>query len=215
MIIGNIHFEDCPPNVICFQGKDISENLIQQCFDLDKNFFEYNYLYESSKMKSLILAHNELCFVFFDIETNKVIGYNFLLLLKKDAFDLYKDSKISYFTFGERDVVNLEKDKEAVLFYLSTAFYINENVYDLLSLSQNCLYYFLTILFQKYKLKVTDVLFDAVNELDLKYINVLKMNYYKKTPYNSKIYIKEFFPKKFYPYAIFSDRLEQMYNLKN
>ena len=214
MIIGNVHFEDCPPNVICFQGKDISEKLIQQCFNLDKEFFEYNYLYESSKMKSLILAHSELCFIFFDIETNKVIGYNFLLLIKKNSFELYKNGEISYFTFGERDIVNLEKDKEAVLFYLSTAFYINENVYDLLSLSQNCLYYFLTILFQKYKLKVKDVLFDVVNELDLKYVNVLKMKHLKKTPYNSNIYIKEFYPKKFYPYAVFSDSLEALYNSK-
>lgn len=215
MIVGNVHFEECPPNIICFQGQDISEKLINQCFDLDKKFFEYNYLYESSKMKSLILAHNELCFIFYDIETNKVIGYNFFFLLKKESFELYKRGDISYFTLGERDIANLEKDKEAILFFLSTAYLANKNVYDLLSLSQNCLYYFLTILYQRYQLKVISTLFDVVNELDLKYVNVLKMNFYKKTPYNSKIYLKEFSPKKFYPYALFADRLEEMYRIKN
>ncbi len=214
MLFSDFHFPDCPKNIICFHGDNITENLIEQCFKLDDEFFSEAFLYERSKMKDLILNHNELCFIFFDLEQNKVIGYNFLVLLKDSSYDLYLNGNISYFTMGEIDFAKLGKDKSATLFYLSTAYAVGNKIPSLQSFSQNCIYYILIDLYKKFQIKISNVLYDVVNDFDLKYVTVLKMNFYKNTKYNSKIYTLKFIPKTFYPFAQNANLLQYLYENK-
>lgn len=211
MIISDYHFPECPKNVICFQGENITDSLIEECFKLDNNFFDEKYLYNRAKMTKLIKKHSELCLVFYDLEINKVIGYNFLFLLKNSSYELYKKSAISYFTMGEIDIADLKKDKTATLFYLSTAYTQNDKIVDLLSLAQNYIVFLLTNLKNRYGIKITNLLFDVVNEFDSRYVSILNLEYFKDTAYQSKIFTKVFNPTTFYPYAIYTDRLVEAY----
>ena len=68
LILNSFHFEECPKNVICFQGEHISEDMIEKCFLLDNDFFNLKYIYDRDKIKRLILSHSELCFIFYDVE---------------------------------------------------------------------------------------------------------------------------------------------------
>lgn len=212
MIFSDYHFQDCPKNVICFHGENITESLIDKCFELDDEFFNQSYIYDRDSIKEMILNHSELCFVFFDLESNKVIGYNFLLLLKNTSYELYKQCEISYFTLGEIDIVNLLQEQTGTLFYLSTAYSISNKVYDLLSLSQNCIYFILVQLYKKYRFKVNQVFFDVVNDFDLKYVSCLSLDKIKITRYQSKIFAKNFIPKQFYKYAKYSTLLQDLYD---
>lgn len=212
MILNSFHFEECPKNVICFQGEHISEDMIEKCFLLDNDFFNLKYIYDRDKIKRLILSHSELFFIFYDVEKNMVIGYNFLFLLKQESFELYKAGKISYFTMGEIDIADCKKEKTAVLFYLSTAYSKNDKILNLLGLSQNCIVYMIAKLNSMYNLKISDVFYDVVNEFDLRYANSLKLNNIKQTSYELNIYAKTFNPETFFPKAVYTPLLIKLYN---
>ena len=140
MIYSHYNCPVCPPNIICFSGEHITESMLNNCFAIDDLYFNSQYIYDRRKIKQIIIRNNELCFVFYDLEKNKVVGYNFILLLKQSSFKKYLGNEISYFTLGLIDVCNKQKNtNNASLFYLSTAYEPNSDIMQLLSVCQNCI----------------------------------------------------------------------------
>lgn len=212
MIFSYYKVECCPKNVIVFQGSDIAESMIDECFKIDEGFFDKKFIYDSNKIKKIIKKYNKMCFIFFDLEKNKVIGYNFIIPIKPKSKDLYLEGKISYFTFGETDIVSPLSNEQASLLYLSTAYSKEVDFLSLLKLVQNCMSIILAQYKRKYGFTVTSYFLDSVCEFDATYANALRLNKTKDTAYGSEIYYAEFNPATFYKKAQYCTNLINAYN---
>ena len=215
MVYSAFNYPNCPQDVICFTGEDISDKMIDQCFDIDAGFFEEKYLYDHGNVKKWVKKYSDFCFVFFDLRLNKVIGYNFLLLLDMPALESYLRGEISYFTIGINQFAYGRKNCEGALFYLSSAFSPNVNISLMMSMTQNAI----TDLLIEYKLRdnitVKKYFLDAVCDFDEKYSAAIKLKLFKNTAYNSKLYVADFNAKTFFPKAVNYDLLISAYSIKN
>ena len=213
MIYSKFNYSHCPSNIICFTGSDISDEMIEACFKIDEDFFEEKYFYEKTRVRNRIKEYNEFCFIFYDLRINKVIGYNFMVLLDMSAFDKYLKGEVSYFTIGANQFVNKSKNASAALFYLSSAFTPNLNISLMAKMVQNAV----TDLIINYKLtrniKIEKYFLDAVCKFDEEYSKFIKLKFYKQTAYGSKIYIEDFNPRTFFPNAVNFDILNKAYEL--
>ena len=213
MIYSKYNFPNCPSNIICFTGDDISNDMIEKCFLIDSDFFEEKYLYNREKVKSWIKKYNELCFVFYDLKKGEIIGYNFVLLIDIDTFKKYMNGEISYFTIGSTQFVNDKTDCDAALFYLSTAYSPNCNIATLMSMTQNAI----TDLIINYKVrnnvKIKYYFLDAVCKFDKEYAMSMKLKPYNVTAYNSIIYAERFDAETFFPKATNYNYLKKIYSI--
>ena len=212
MIYSSYNYPYCPTNIICFTGDDISSNMIEQCFKIDENFFEEKYIYDREKVKKWIKKYSDLCFIFYDLKANKVIGYNFLVILSMQAYESYLRGEISYFTIGANQFVNDKNNVQGALLYLSSAYAPNLNISLMSKLVQNAMTDLIIGRRLDYNIVIKKYFLDAVCQFDEEYAKFMKLPFVKQTAYGSKIYAGDFNPRTFFPEAVNYDILNTIYN---
>lgn len=211
MIINKLVEDRGYQGYLCYTGNDITENMIDKCFDIDRMFFQEEYLYSKEKVKEWIKEYNDMCAVLYNPVEDKVIAYCFYLLISDEALELYKSNRISFFTLGRSLFVKPEIGTKGNLFCLSDACLpgwdfvnmhrlMNEyNVYMLCELSKN-------------KFKINNVCIDVVCDYDKTLVNQFHIENYIKTNHNSYFYWGKFDPSKVWTYCRYSNELIGQYN---
>ena len=194
-----------------FSGEDLTSEMIQQCFDLDKKFFKEEYLYNEEKVRNWLRTHNEMCSVLYSPKENKVIAYCFYLFISDEAFQLYKENKLSFFTLGERFLVKPQHDEKVNLFCLSDAC---EPGWDYVKMHRIMNEYNVYNLYEmaiKKNIKVENVCIDVVCEYDKKLAKQFNITECVKTNHNSEFVWGKFDPEKTWTYCKYSKPLIEAY----
>ncbi len=124
-------------NVIAYSGKDITDQMIEEGFKISNTFFNAEYQIDKSEIKEVIKNFGNFCFIIYDKEESKVIGYSYwipvkskiindflknkeiLIFMKKEYCASFDESKINLFQAGEAfetgyDLDNLHKGLEDI-----------------------------------------------------------------------------------------------------
>ncbi len=108
-------------DLIAYSGKDITEEMLDDCMKLEKDFYAEEYTQDSENLKTCVLNHNQMCFIFKDIVKNVIVGYSFWFPIKTKVFNAFIKSKYSLLKFEENYFSNY-KDKVINLFLASEAY---------------------------------------------------------------------------------------------
>lgn len=107
-------------SIVAYTGKDITEAMIEKCFEIDRDFYEKEFSIEDSEIKEIIAKFGQMCLVLVDKEDNQVIGYSYWIPIKPEIFiDFMKNSelllnlKVDYCASFEEPEVNLFQEGEA------------------------------------------------------------------------------------------------------
>lgn len=107
-------------SIVAYTGKDITEAMIEKCFEIDRDFYEKEFSIEGSEIKEIIAKFGQMCLVLVDKEDNQVIGYSYWIPIKPEIFiDFMKNSelllnlKVDYCASFEEPEVNLFQEGEA------------------------------------------------------------------------------------------------------
>ena len=94
MIIEKKFVESGFENVVSISGKDITEDLIKRCFNLDKVFYGKEFLWDNTDILDVIMKYNQMCFIFMDTENQNIVGYSYWFPIKSEILDRFvKDKK--------------------------------------------------------------------------------------------------------------------------
>ena len=73
-------------NFIAYSGTDITDKMIEDCFEIDKGFYKKEFSIENSQIKEIIKQFGQICFVIVEKTENKVIGYSYWIPIKSSVF---------------------------------------------------------------------------------------------------------------------------------
>lgn len=196
-------------NFIAYSGVDITDKMIESCFEIDKSFYKKEYSIENSQIKNIIKEFGQICFVIVEKTENKVIGYSYWIPIKSSVFiDFIKKKEM---------LLNLElsqcsnfNEKTVNLFSAGEAFLRG---YDLNNLHKCVEDLFLNkiLTLAKKGVKVDYLAIEAVCEYDKVYLAPklgLKKGEKKGT---SLFYCDRYSPKTTYPDSLISKELEEYY----
>ena len=199
-------------DLVCYTGKDITEQMIDECISINKNFYKKEFVW-NNEIKSFVLNYSQMCFVFVDKSNNSVMGYSFWFPLKTKVFNAYIKSnqtlvnfKESYFSSYKESVINL--------FLAGEAYLVGYDIKVLHNAVED--------IFQK---RILDL---AYNGISVKYIAMeSKCNFdeqflikqigltrFDKKP-NSVFYYGDYSPYIIYNESKFADNLKQYYQKKD
>lgn len=194
-----------------YSGEDITDQMIEQCFELDRSFFKEEFLYNVDRVRRWLKNHREMCSVLYSEENNEVIAYCFYLFISDEALQLYKQNKLSYFTMGESLFVSPKRGDRLNLFCLSDACkpgwdfvqthrIMNEyNVLNLCKMARD-----LDVL-------VKNVCIDSVCEYEETLVKQFHISNNTKTNHNTKFYWGKFDPTQTWTYCVYSSTLIELY----
>ncbi len=95
MVIENVFNAHGFDRIVAFTGADITESMIDECLAIDREFYEDEFSWEQSDIKSVVKSFGQFCFVFFDKDDKKVMGYSFWFPIKTQVFfDFIKNQKM-------------------------------------------------------------------------------------------------------------------------
>ena len=197
-------------NIVSYSGKDITPELVDRCFKLDKAFYKEDFLWENTDIKNTILKYNQMCFVFIDKTRGNIIGYSYWFPIKAEILEKFKnertallDIKVEYISGFTTPPVHLFLGGEAFV-----------PGYDLMNLHkavENIFQYHILYLAQKKNIKIETINFDAVCQYDKEFLvprTGLK-NYSEKS--NCLFYYGKYDPKTVYNESKYCEELKKDY----
>lgn len=199
-------------NCVYYSGKDITEEMLDECFNLDNNFFQEKYLYNKQKVKAWLLEYNDMCGILYDTKSEKVIAYCFYLFISDEALELFKSNKISYFTLGKSLLAQPKNNDKLNLFCLSDACEEHWSLVKIHKLLNECFVFNLYKLAETQDIMVKNICIDVVCEYDNILVNQFKIENKVQTMHNSIFHYGEFDPRKVWNYCYYSDYLINEYN---
>lgn len=211
MVIENIFQAHGFDKIIAYSGKDITEQMIDACFEIDRSFYEEEYYWEKSEIKEIVKTYGQLCFVFFDTEDKKVMGYSFWLPIKTKVFNAFIKEKIMLLNIKQSYCASYKENDHINLFMGGEAFVKGYNLKKLHKAVED--------LFQK---KILDLAYKGVK---IKYIAIESccqydeafllpmLGFEKKVKKNkSTFYYDEYSPRKTYKDSKYVADIKQFYN---
>lgn len=108
-------------DIIAYSGKDITEEMLSECMNIEKNFYTKEYTQDVENLKNCVLNHSQMCFIFKDIVKNVIVGYSFWFPVKTKVFNAFIKSKHSLLKF-EENYFSSYNDKFINLFLASEAY---------------------------------------------------------------------------------------------
>ena len=84
-------------DIVALTDSDIIDDMIDSCLEIDKEFYDDEYLWDIENLKQSIRDFGEFCFVYIDKSERKVIGYSFWFPVKTDVFNNFACLKVSSF----------------------------------------------------------------------------------------------------------------------
>ena len=197
-------------NIVSYSGKDITPELIDRCFKLDRAFYQQEFLWEHTDIKNTILNHSQMCFIFMDKSRESIIGYSYWFPVKKEILQKFKDEKTVLLDI-KNEYVSGYTTSPVHLFLGGEAFVPG---YDLLNLHQaveNIFQYHILYLALKKYIKVDIISFDSVCQYDQEYLvprTGLKSSSQKK---DCIFYYGRYNPRTFYKESKYCDELKKYY----
>jgi hypothetical protein len=95
MVIENVFNAHGFDRIVAFTGADITESMIDECLAIDREFYEDEFSWEQSDIKDVVKNFGQFCFVFFDKDDKKVMGYSFWFPIKTQVFfDFIKNIRL-------------------------------------------------------------------------------------------------------------------------
>ena len=73
-------------DIVAYSATDITDDMINQGFEISREFFQDEFQIDNSKIKDLIKTMGQICFVVYDKSQKKVIGYSYWLPIKTTIF---------------------------------------------------------------------------------------------------------------------------------
>ncbi len=192
---------------VCYSGKDITPNMLKQCFEIDKDFFQEKYFYNQAKVEQWLKKYNDMCSVLYDTKTQKVVAYSFYLFISDQTLELFKTNKVSYFTLGEAMLVKPKENDRINLFCLSDACLPNWGLAEMHRVMNEHNVYNLYELAKNRKVKVKNVCIDAVCDYDNILKNQFHIDNFVETQHGSRFYWGKFDPEKIWTYCMYSPSL--------
>lgn len=194
-----------------YSGDDITDEMIEQCFALDNQFFKEEYLYNVEKVRRWLQNHKQMCSVLYSKERNEVIAYCFYLFISDEALQLFKENKISFFTLGESLLEQPKKGDKLNMFCLSDACkpgwdFVQThrimNEYNVLNLCKMA---------RDLSVFVKTVCIDSVCEYDETLVKQFHISEFVKTNHNTKFYWGKFDPSVTWTYCVYWQTLVDLY----
>ena len=53
-------------DIVAYSGRDIKDEMLDACFEIDKTFYDEEYYWDISEIKKIVKKHGHMCFVFYD-----------------------------------------------------------------------------------------------------------------------------------------------------
>lgn len=210
MIIKDIFQSHGFNNITAFSGSDISDDLIKRCLNLDKVFYEDEFLFGSFDITQTIKQNSQMCFILLDDEKQTIVGYTYWLPVKDNILTQYMDNKKillevlpEYCTGFKTSPINL--------FNIGEAFVPG---YDLLTLHKALedLFQYHILCLAQMNIKISTICFDAVNKYDEKYLVARTGLRYYEQKENCKFYFDSYDPRRVFKESPYSQELMNYYN---
>ena len=210
MIIENIFEKHGFGDIVAYIGKDISDSMIDECFEIDRNFYDDEYSWETSEIRQIVKKLGHLCFVFYDKADKKVMGYSFWLPVKTKVFNAFIKEKVMLLNIKENYCSDYNESEHVNLFLGGEAFVKG---YDLKSFHKAVEDAFqLRILdMANAGIKVKFIAAEVCCDYDEKYL-MPKLGLSNKVLKDKSIfYYDEYSPKKVYKDSAYAKKLYEYY----
>lgn len=195
-----------------YSGKDITDKMIDKCFEIDKYFFKEDFAYNETRVREWIKEYGDMCSVLYNPIEDKVIAYCFYLFISDEALELYKQNKISFFTMGKSLFVNPQNGQSLNLFCLSDACLPGWDFVQTHKI-MNEYYAYMVYELSKKQIKIKNVCIDVVCDYDKILANQFCIENKNNTNHNSLFVWGEFNPNVTWTYCQYSQRLIEQYKV--
>lgn len=109
-------------DIVAYSGKHITEEMLDECMVLEKNFYPEGFSQDPKNLKACVMKFGQMCFVFKDTVKNVIVGYSFWFPTKTKVFNAFiKSNKAliefeeSYFSSYNDKIINLFLGSEAYI----------------------------------------------------------------------------------------------------
>lgn len=197
-------------SIVAYSGKDITDEMIDECLKIDELFYDEKYYLNNAELKETVKNFGQMCFVFYDTEVGKVIGYSFWLTVKTKVINSFVKEKRMLLDIKPLYCTKVKEGETVNLFSAGEAFVSG---YDLGEMHKS-----IEDIFQKrildlaYKnIKVKYIAIEAVCKYDEEYLVKLLglTNSIKKD--KSTFYYGEYSPKTVYSRSKYATELLRYY----
>ncbi|MBQ4541366.1 MAG: hypothetical protein IJA23_00790 [Clostridia bacterium] len=210
MVIENIFEKYDFGDIVAYSGKDITDAMIDECFAIDRNFYDDEYSWENSEIRQIVKEFGQMCFVFFDKNDKKVMGYSFWLPVKTTVFNAFIKEKVMLLNIKKNYCEDYKNTSSVNLFLGGEAFVVG---YDL-----KLFHKAIEDLFQKRVLdmakagiKIKYIAAESCCDYDEQFL-VPKLKLEKKVKKDkSNFYYDEYSPKKVYSESKYAKELYEFY----
>lgn len=210
MVIENVFQRYGFDDIVAFTGTDITDKMIEMCMDIDRNFYQPEYAWDSH-IKSVVKTFNQFCFVFIDKSEKRIVGYSFWFPIKTTVFNKFIKEKKMLLYLKEEHCVNFKNEKGTVNLFQGGEAYVPG--YDLENLHKAVrdLFQSRVLDLAKIGIKVKYVAIDACCKFDetflVKHMGLTKS--VKKE--NSTFYYDDYSPNKVFSDSFFARHLQEYY----
>ncbi|MBQ4558186.1 MAG: hypothetical protein IJA61_02275 [Clostridia bacterium] len=196
-------------NIVCYSGRDITEDLIKRCLNLDTAFYEKEFYWDNTDIINVVKENPQMCFIFVDTIRQNIIGYSYWFPIKLDIINKFIHDKEPLLDI-KKEYISGYKTSPVHLFLGGEAFVPGYDLMLLHKVIEDIFQWHILVLAQN-GVKVDNICFDAVCDYDKFFLVknvglnncVIKKNcsfyYGKYSPnivYNESKYCKEL--KKYY-----------------
>ncbi len=196
--------------IVAYSGTDITDTMIEECFKLDREFYNQEYSIENSQIKNIIKNFGQICFVLIEQTEQKVIGYSYWIPIKPKVFLDFLDSGKILLNLELAQCSNFN-EKSVSLFSAGEAFLAGYDLNNLHKAVEDLFLHKILVLAKK-GIKVDYVAMEAVCDYDKIYL-APKLGMEKgATKENSVFYCVPYSPKIVYPESSVSKELLNFYS---
>ncbi len=197
--------------IIACSGEDITDAMIDACFELDDQFFHDEYIYNRDIVRKWIKKENRLCFVVIDTIKKKLVGYTFLFPISVNLLKSYANKELTYKDMTEDDVLKMESGYSYNILYASEAFYPQYGINQLHQIVNEVMVRAIGNLAKKENIAIKGIMFDAVCLYDEKASKMLQLEFVGKTKADTDLYYGKFVPEKIFHKLYISEKLKYVY----
>ena len=196
-------------NIVAYSGSDITDEMMEQSFNVSEDFFHEEYQINNSKIKDIVKNFGQICFVIVDNSAKKVIGYSFWVPIKAQVFTEFIKSK-KMLMFIEEEHCSKFNEPIVNLFQAGEAFVGGYDIDLLHRALEDIIQSKILVLAQK-GVKIGYIAIEAVCEYDEKYLVELLGLKRKIQKDNSKLYCDKYSTKTTFARSEISKYLEEFY----
>ena len=198
-------------DVVAYSGKNITEEMLDECMILEKNFYPEGFSQDPKNLKNCVMKYGQMCFVFKDIVKNVIVGYSFWFPTKTKVFNAFIKSNKTLIEF-EESFFSSYSDKVINLFLGSEAYITGYDIKKLHEAVEDI--FSRRILDLAYKgTKVKYIAIESCCKFEEQYIVKLLGLTQKVKKERTTFYFDEYSPEKVYNSSKYASGIKQYYSM--